>query len=68
MSVRTTVRRVQSTNILGEIVLQKEVTEDLRASAKRWRDLYEAAARRCSDLEAKLSRGPVRVATQEPDP
>lgn len=48
--------------LLNEIANLREELEDLRASAIAWRELYEAAAKRCADLE-KLARqlgGPTR--------
>lgn len=41
--------------LLNEIATLREELEDLRASAIAWRELYEAAAKRCGELE-KLIR------------
>jgi len=39
-----------------DIAALREANEDLRLSAVRWKAMYEAAARRCAELEAQLSR------------
>ena len=48
--------------LLNEIAKMRDELEDLRASAIAWRELYEAAVKRCDELE-KLARrlgGPIR--------
>jgi hypothetical protein len=48
--------------LLNEIAKMRDEIEDLRASAIAWRELYEASAKRCAELE-KLARrlgGPIR--------
>jgi hypothetical protein len=59
----------------SEIAALREMADDLRESAIRWRTLYEAAAGRCAELEAQLrqlgrrSRAlPVNAAEQSSDP
>jgi hypothetical protein len=40
----------------SEFAALREMTDDLRESAIRWRTLYEAAAGRCVELEAQLGQ------------
>jgi hypothetical protein len=44
------------TALLNEITKLREELEDLRASAIAWRELYEAAAKRCADYERIIRR------------
>jgi len=75
MSVIPDVTVTDETRRGSEVAALREVTEDLRESAVRWRTLYEAAAGRCAELEAQLrqlarrSRAlPVNAAEQSSDP
>jgi hypothetical protein len=42
--------------LLNEIVRLKDELEDLRASAIAWRELYEASAKRCAELERVIRK------------
>lgn len=64
MSVRTDVTAAGSRETNSKIIRVEELNDDLRSSAIRWRDLYEAAARRCADLEAQLRTASVRSSSR----
>jgi hypothetical protein len=75
MSVIPNVTGLDESQRGSEVAALREITDDLRESAIRWRTLYEAAAGRCAELEAQLRKRarrsralPVNAAEQSSDP